>query len=45
MDVDLIVPEVEAIATDELSGYEERGARVVPNAFAVQATMDRQRIP
>ena len=43
-DVDLIVPEVEAIATDELSAYEERGVRVVPNAFAVQATMDRQRI-
>ena len=44
VDVDLIVPEVEAIATDELSAYEERGVRVVPNAFAVQATMDRQRI-
>ena len=35
---------LEAIATDELSAYEERGVRVVPNAFAVQATMDRQRI-
>ena len=44
VDVDLIVPEVEAIATDELSACEERGVRVVPNAFAVQATMDRQRI-
>ena len=44
VDVDLIVPEVEAIATDELSAYEARGVRVVPNAFAVQATMDRQRI-
>ena len=44
VDVDLIVPEVEAIATDELSAAEERGVRVVPNAFAVQATMDRQRI-
>ena len=44
VDVDLIVPEVEAIATDCLSAYEERGVRVVPNAFAVQATMDRQRI-
>ena len=43
-DVDLIVPEVEAIATDCLSASEERGVRVVPNAFAVQATMDRQRI-
>ena len=44
VDVDLIVPEVEAIATDELSACEDRGVRVVPNAFAVQATMDRQRI-
>ena len=35
VDVDLIVPEVEAIATDELSAYEERGVRVVPNAFPV----------
>ena len=43
-DVNLIVPEVEAIATDCLSASEERGVRVVPNAFAVQATMDRQRI-
>ena len=44
VEVDLIVPEVEAIATDELSAAEERGVCVVPNAFAVQATMDRQRI-
>ncbi|QWW20533.1 formate-dependent phosphoribosylglycinamide formyltransferase [Schaalia sp. 19OD2882] len=43
--VDLVVPEVEAIATDELAAVERSGrARVVPNAFAVQATMDRQRI-
>ena len=28
----------------DLIAYEERGVRVVPNAFAVQATMDRQRI-
>lgn len=44
VDFDLIVPEVEAIATNELSACEDRGVRVVPNAFAVQATMDRQRI-
>ena len=44
IDVDLIVPEVEAISTDELSTCEDRGVRVIPNAFAVQATMDRQRI-
>lgn len=45
VDVDLIVPEVEAIATHVLAQVEAQGvARVVPNAFAVQATMDRQRI-
>lgn len=45
VDVDVIVPEVEAIATHVLADVEESGrARVVPNAFAVQATMDRQRI-
>ena len=49
VDADLVVPEVEAIATDVLADVEacrERpdGPRVVPNAFAVQATMDRQRI-
>lgn len=43
--VDLVVPEVEAIATQVLGAVEESGtARVVPNAVAVQATMDRQRI-
>lgn len=45
LDVDVIVPEVEAIATHVLADVEKSGrARVVPNAFAVQATMDRQRI-
>lgn len=45
LDVDLVVPEVEAIATDVLVRLEARGGvRVVPNAFAVRATMDRQRI-
>ncbi len=44
VDVDLIVPEVEAIATAELAAAEERGVRVVPNAYAVTATMDRERI-
>lgn len=42
---DLVVPEVEAIATDELADFEEHSdSRIVPNAFAVQATMDRQSI-
>ena len=44
VDVDLIVPEVEAIATAELADAEKRGVRVVPNAYAVTATMDRERI-
>lgn len=45
VDVDLVVPEVEAIATQELLAVERDGrARVIPNAFAVQATMDRQSI-
>ncbi|WP_165214762.1 formate-dependent phosphoribosylglycinamide formyltransferase [Schaalia sp. ZJ1691] len=43
--VDLVVPEIEAIATQELARSQNEGSvRVVPNAFAVQATMDRQRI-
>lgn len=45
VDVDLVVPELEAIATDVLVEVEEEGeVRIVPNAFSVQATMDRQRI-
>jgi phosphoribosylglycinamide formyltransferase 2 len=41
---DLIVPEVEAIATDRLMGLEERGYRVVPTARATRLTMDREGI-
>lgn len=42
---DLVVPEVEAIATRVLVEMEARtGLRVVPTANAVLATMDRQRI-
>ncbi|PKY66531.1 formate-dependent phosphoribosylglycinamide formyltransferase [Schaalia turicensis] len=43
---DLVVPEVEAIATDALAKFEatHQDTRIVPNAFAVQATMDRNRI-
>lgn len=45
VDVDLVVPELEAIATGVLADVERRGrVRIVPNAFSVQATMDRQRI-
>ena len=41
---DLIVPEIEAIATDELRRLEEEGYHVVPTAEATRLTMDRERI-
>lgn len=41
---DLIVPEIEAIRTEVLSEFEARGMRVVPNAFTVQTTMNRDAI-
>ncbi|MHA7900346.1 MAG: formate-dependent phosphoribosylglycinamide formyltransferase [Henriciella sp.] len=42
---DLIVPEIEAIATDELAAIEtERLATVIPTARATQLTMDREGI-
>lgn len=45
VEVDLVVPEVEAIATELLLAAEDAGrARVVPNAHAVRTTMDRQAI-
>lgn len=41
----LIVPEIEAIATDELLRIEEAGlATVIPTAFAAHTTMNRARI-
>jgi phosphoribosylglycinamide formyltransferase 2 len=41
----LIVPEIEAIATDELVKIEEAGlATVIPTAFAAHTTMNRERI-
>lgn len=39
---DLIVPEIEAIATDELQRLEDEGYTVVPTARATQLTMDRE---
>jgi phosphoribosylglycinamide formyltransferase 2 len=40
-----IVPEIEAIATDELVRIEQEGlATVIPTAFAVHTTMNRERI-
>jgi phosphoribosylglycinamide formyltransferase 2 len=42
---DLIVPEIEAIATDELAAIEVEGlAKVIPTARATQLTMDREGI-
>jgi phosphoribosylglycinamide formyltransferase 2 len=41
---DLIVPEIEAIATLELLALEEEGYRVVPTAGAARLTMDREGI-
>ncbi|WP_373229912.1 phosphoribosylglycinamide formyltransferase 2 [Cohnella sp.] len=41
---DLIVPEIEAIATAELVKLEEEGYRVIPTACAAQLTMDREGI-
>src|SRR5437763_669694 len=41
----LIVPEIEAIATDELLRIEKDGlATVIPTAFATHTTMNRERI-
>jgi phosphoribosylglycinamide formyltransferase 2 len=41
---DFIVPEIEAIRTEILKDYEERGITVVPSARAAQLTMNRDRI-
>lgn len=41
---DLIVPEIEAIATAELVKLEEEGYRVIPTARAARLTMDREGI-
>ncbi|MCY9661997.1 formate-dependent phosphoribosylglycinamide formyltransferase [Paenibacillus chondroitinus] len=41
---DLIVPEIEAIATPELVELEKEGYRVIPTATASRLTMDREGI-
>jgi len=41
---DLIVPEVEAIATDTLLALEKEGYHVIPNARATRLTMNREGI-
>ena len=41
---DIIVPEIEAIRTERLYGFEEQGIQVVPSARAVNFTMNRRSI-
>jgi phosphoribosylglycinamide formyltransferase 2 len=41
---DFVVPEIEAIRTEVLKDYEDRGMNVVPSARAVLMTMNRDRI-
>lgn len=41
---DLIVPEIEAIRTEKLYEFEEKGIQVVPSARAVNYTMNRKAI-
>ncbi len=41
---DLIVPEVEAIATDTLEALENKGFNIIPTARATQLTMNREGI-
>ena len=41
---DIIVPEVEAIATTALKRFEDKGIQVVPTAFATHLTMNRDAI-
>jgi phosphoribosylglycinamide formyltransferase 2 len=41
---DFVVPEVEAIRTEVLKDYEDRGQKVVPSARAALLTMNRDRI-
>ncbi len=41
---DLIIPEIEAIATNTLAALEQEGVKVVPNARATQLTMNREGI-
>ncbi|MGH2958542.1 MAG: formate-dependent phosphoribosylglycinamide formyltransferase [Solirubrobacterales bacterium] len=40
----IVVPEIEAIATEVLEEFENAGAHVVPNARAARLTMDREGI-
>lgn len=41
---DMVVPEIEAIATDTLAEMEKEGVRIIPTARATQLTMNREGI-
>ena len=41
---DLIVPEIEAIDTESLEQFEEKGFKVIPSSRAVSMTMNRDKI-
>ena len=41
---DIVVPEIEAIRTEKLFEFEEKGIQVVPSAKAANYTMDRKKI-
>ncbi len=41
---DLVVPEIEAIATDTLAALEQEGVNIIPTARATQLTMNREGI-
>ena len=41
---DFIVPEIEAIRTEKLQEFEDRGITVIPTAAATHYTMNRDRI-
>jgi phosphoribosylglycinamide formyltransferase 2 len=41
---DIVVPEIEAIATEVLKEFEDDGIQIVPSARAVNLTMNRDRI-
>ena len=41
---DIVVPEIEAIRTEVLQEFEDDGMQIVPSAYAVNATMNRDTI-
>lgn len=41
---DMVVPEIEAIATDTLAELEQEGVKIIPTARATQLTMNREGI-